>query len=120
MGREVKEKEVKVGTLKEVLTKDLPKIFKDFGKRLKVEDSILEIPSQVKKTSNTLGYFDLVTDTIMMIFSFLLSGSNAAIEAKLALLGMILFFVYKLEPGFLVWVLPVALPVVALCAAILD
>ena len=86
MGRKVKE-----------LLKESLEIFKTFLKRLKVEDKLLEVPKPLVKTGNTLELFNLFSTLVSMFFSFLLTMSNTAIEAKFILLGVVLFMLYKSE-----------------------
>lgn len=86
----------KLETVKETF-KETAEIFKAFVKRLKVEDEILEVPKQLKKTGNTLELFNLLSSLVTMAFSFLLSMSNTAIEARFIFLGVVLFMLYRSE-----------------------
>lgn len=69
------------------------KFFKPFG----LKDPILAMPKEVKKMQYKLGFMDFSSTAISLIFAFLLKVTNIAIEAKLILLGISLFMLYKGE-----------------------
>jgi len=67
------------------------KFFKPFG----LKEPILAIPKEVKKMQYKLGFMEFFSTAISLAFAFLLKVTNIAIEAKLILLGIILFMLYK-------------------------
>jgi len=67
------------------------KFIKPFG----LKDPILATPNEVKKMQYKLGFMDFFSTAIGLAFAFLLKVTNFAIEAKLILLGISLFMLYK-------------------------
>ena len=69
----------------------LIKFIKPFG----LKDPILAIPKEVKKMQYKIGFMEFFSTAISLVFAFLLKVTNIAIEAKLILLGITLFMLYK-------------------------
>lgn len=67
------------------------KFIKPFG----LKEPILETPKDVKKMQYKLGFMEFFSTAIGLTFAFLLKVTNIAIEAKLILLGISLFMLYK-------------------------
>lgn len=67
------------------------KFIKPFG----LKEPILAIPTNVKKMQYKLGFAEFFSTAISLVFAFLLKITNIAIEAKLILLGISLFMLYR-------------------------
>lgn len=67
------------------------KFIKPFG----LKDPILETPKEVKKMQYKIGFMEFFSTAIGLAFAFLLKVTNIAIEAKLIILGISLFMLYK-------------------------
>lgn len=67
------------------------KFIKPFG----LKEPILAIPKTVKDMQYKLGFVQYFSTVISLAFAFLLKVTNIAIEAKLILLGISLFMLYK-------------------------
>lgn len=67
------------------------KFFKPYG----LSDEMVSVPKNIKKLGFKLGFIDLGITVITIIFSFLLKLSNASIEKRFILLGIILFMLYR-------------------------
>lgn len=60
-----------------------------------VKEKIFELPENIRKMGYKLGAMNLVMTVIGLTFAFLLKISNLMIEARLILLGIILFMLYR-------------------------
>lgn len=67
------------------------KFIKPFG----LKDPVLAIPKEVKKMQYKLGFMEFFSTAIGLAFAFLLKVTNIAIEAKLILLGISVFMLYR-------------------------
>lgn len=67
------------------------KFIKPFG----LKEPILAIPKEVKSMQYKLGFMEFFSTAIGLAFAFLLKVTNIAIEAKMILLGISLFMLYK-------------------------
>ena len=62
---------------------------------IEVKEKVFELPKNIRKMGYKLGAMNLVMTVIGLIFAFLLKISNLMIEARLILLGIILFMLYR-------------------------
>lgn len=67
------------------------KFFKPYGLR----DELLEIPESIKNMGFKVGCMNWIMTVISLAFAFLLKLTNMAIKARLILLGIILFMLYR-------------------------
>lgn len=67
------------------------KFFKPYG----LQDKLLEIPESIKNMGFKVGCMNWIMTVISLAFAFLLKLTNMAIEARLILLGIILFMLYR-------------------------
>ena len=67
------------------------KFFKPYG----LQDELLEIPESIKNMGLKVGCMNWIMTVISLAFAFLLKLTNMAIEARLILLGIILFMLYR-------------------------
>lgn len=65
--------------------------FRPFG----LNEKVLEIPKNLKRMGMKIGFLKLLVTLTSLVFAFLLRLANMAIEAKLILLGIILFMLYR-------------------------
>lgn len=67
------------------------KFFKPYG----ISDELLTIPKNVKHMGFKVGFINLGTTVIALVFAFMLKVTNMMIERRLILLGIILFMLYR-------------------------
>ena len=67
------------------------KFIKPYG----LSDEMVSVPQSIKRLGFKLGFIDLGMTVITLVFAFMLKISNAAIEKRLILLGIILFMLYR-------------------------
>lgn len=67
------------------------KFFKPYG----ISDELLTIPKNVKYMGFKVGFINLGTTVIALVFAFMLKVTNMMIERRLILLGIILFMLYR-------------------------
>lgn len=67
------------------------KFFKPYG----LQDELLKIPESIKNMGFKVGCMNWIMTVISLAFAFLLKLTNMAIEARLILLGIILFMLYR-------------------------
>lgn len=67
------------------------KFFKPYG----ISDELLTIPKNVKHVGFKVGFINLGTTVIALVFAFMLKVTNMMIERRLILLGIILFMLYR-------------------------
>lgn len=67
------------------------KFFKPYG----ISDELLTIPKNVKHMGFKVGFINLGTTVIALVFAFMLKVTNMMIEHRLILLGIILFMLYR-------------------------
>lgn len=67
------------------------KFFKTYG----ISDELLTIPKNVKHMGFKVGFINLGTTVIALVFAFMLKVTNMMIERRLILLGIILFMLYR-------------------------
>ena len=67
------------------------KFFKPYG----ISDEMLTIPKNVKHMGFKVGFINLGTTVIALVFAFMLKVTNMMIERRLILLGIILFMLYR-------------------------
>ena len=67
------------------------KFFKPYG----ISDELLTISKNVKHMGFKVGFINLGTTVIALVFAFMLKVTNMMIERRLILLGIILFMLYR-------------------------
>lgn len=66
-----------------------------FFKPYSISDELLTIPKNVKHMGFKVGFINLGTTVIALVFAFMLKVTNMMIERRLILLGIILFMLYR-------------------------
>ena len=92
MNIEKSKKHTIVGWLKEIAH-----IVKVFVVPYKSIANVKCVPEIIKSKGRTFGVLNLLLTLIALAFSFMLKGTNMLIEYKLAILGIMLFMLYKGE-----------------------
>ena len=76
---------------------EIVRIIKVFIIPYKGISSIRNVPPEIKKQGRWFGILNLLLTIIALVFSFMLKGTNMLIEHKFAILGIIVFMLYKGE-----------------------
>ena len=83
-------------TLRDVV-RESKKVIVYFFKKTGIDDENLKVPEELKKIANRYELLGLCGTVIATLFSFLLIACNMAIEAKMAVIGIMLYMLYKSE-----------------------
>lgn len=84
-------KQERLNTLIREVINLIIKFFKPYG----ISDELLTIPKNVKHMGFKVGFINLGTTVIALVFAFMLKVTNMMIERRLILLGIILFMLYR-------------------------
>ena len=84
-------KQERLNTLIREVINLIIKFFKPYG----ISDELLTIPKNVKNMGFKVGFINLGTTVIALVFAFMLKVTNMMIERRLILLGIILFMLYR-------------------------
>lgn len=84
-------KQERLNTLIREVINLIIKFFKTYG----ISDELLTIPKNVKHMGFKVGFINLGTTVIALVFAFMLKVTNMMIERRLILLGIILFMLYR-------------------------
>lgn len=84
-------KQARLKTLIREVINLIIKFFKPYG----ISDELLTIPKNVKHMGFKVGFINLGTTVIALVFAFMLKVTNMMIERRLILLGIILFMLYR-------------------------
>lgn len=84
-------KQERLNTLIREVINLIIKFFKPYG----ISDELLTIPKNVKHMGFKVGFINLGTTVIALVFAFMLKVTNMMIECRLILLGIILFMLYR-------------------------
>lgn len=84
-------KQERLNTLIREVINLIIKFFKPYG----ISDELLTIPKNVKHMGFKVGFINLGTTVIALVFAFMLKVANMMIERRLILLGIILFMLYR-------------------------
>ena len=84
-------KQERLNTLIREVVNLIIKFFKPYG----ISDELLTIPKNVKHMGFKVGFINLGTTVIALVFAFMLKVTNMMIERRLILLGIILFMLYR-------------------------
>lgn len=87
-------KQERLNTLIREVINLIIKFFKPYG----ISDELLTIPKNVKHMGFKVGFINLGTTVIALVFAFMLKVTNMMIERRLILLGIILFMLYRGQP----------------------
>lgn len=79
----------------EHLLQEVINLIVKFFSPIGVKEKVFELPENIRKMGYKLGTMNLVMTVIGLTFAFLLKISNLMIEARLILLGIILFMLYR-------------------------
>lgn len=77
--------------------KEIAHIVKCFVVPYKSIANVKSVPTVIKTKGRTFGVLNLILTLIALVFSFMLRATNMLIEYKLAILGILVFMLYKGE-----------------------